>query len=138
LAGFFLWLRHRKESLLLWFSIFAVCPAIWTSPYTMRLPVSGQFIQFLAQPLWTLRNVALWFLLIEMLRLRDRRGLVRWAKILAVVSLTASFLDGCLTYTHELDLITGQRRDRWNSYPDHCTVPAVPVGAGGKRLPPET
>jgi serine phosphatase RsbU (regulator of sigma subunit) len=99
LAGFVLWLRHRKESLLLWFSIFAVCPAIWTSPYTMRLPVSGQFIQFLAQPLWTLRNVALWFLLIEMLRLRDRRGLVRWAKILAVVSLTASFLDGCLTYT---------------------------------------
>jgi hypothetical protein len=33
-----------------------------------------------------------------MLHLRGHRGLVRWAKILAAVSLTGSFLDGCLTY----------------------------------------
>src|ERR1700678_997993 len=64
----------------------------------MRVPISGQFSQFMLQPLWALRNVALWFLLIEMLHLRSRRGLVRWAKILAAVSLTGSFLDGCLTY----------------------------------------
>ena len=99
LAGFVLWLRRRKETLLLWLSIFAVCPAIWTSAYTMRFPVSTQFVGFLVQPMWTLRNIALWFLLIELLRLRDRRGLVRWAKILAAVSLTGSFLDGCLDYT---------------------------------------
>ena len=99
LAGFVLWLRHRQETLLLWFSIFAICPAIWTSAYTMRFPVSTQFIGFLVQPMWALRNVALWFLLIELLRLRDRRGLVRWAKILAVVSLASSFLDGCLDFT---------------------------------------
>jgi hypothetical protein len=98
LAAFVLWLRHRSETLLLWFSIFAICPAIWTAFYTMRLPVSSQFHQFLLQPLWALRNVALWFLLIEMLHLRNRHGLVRWAKILAVVSLTGSFVDGCLTY----------------------------------------
>lgn len=98
LAAFVLWLRRRSESLLLWFSIFAICPVIWTAIYTMRLPVSSQFSQFLLQPLWALRNVALWFLLIEMLHLRGRLGLVRWAKILAVVSLTGSFLDGCLTY----------------------------------------
>jgi hypothetical protein len=97
-AAFLLWLRRRSEPLLLWFSIFAICPAIWTAVYTMRLPVSSQFSQFLLQPLWALRNVALWFLLIELLYLRSRRGLVRWAKILAVVSLTGSFLDGCLTY----------------------------------------
>ena len=98
LGAFFLWLRRRKEMLLLWFSIFAICPAIWTSFYTMRLPVSVEFSQFMVQPLWALRNVALWFLLIEMLHLRGHRGLVRWAKILAAVSLTGSFLDGCLTY----------------------------------------
>jgi hypothetical protein len=98
LAAFLLWLRRRQETLLLWFAIFAVCPAIWTSVYTMRFPVSSQFSQFMLQPLWALRNVALWFLLIEMLHLRSRRGLVRWAKILAVVSLTGAFLDGCLTY----------------------------------------
>jgi len=98
MAAFVLWLRRRKEILLLWFSIFAICPAIWTSIYTMRLPVSSQFSQFMVQPLWALRSVALWFLLIEMLHLRGRRGLVRWAKILAAVSLTGAFLDGCLTY----------------------------------------
>ena len=99
LAAFVLWLRRRKETLLLWFSIFAICPAIWTSVYTMRVPISGQFSQFMLQPLWALRNVALWFLLIEMFHLRKRRGLVRWAKILAFVSLVGSFLDGCLTFT---------------------------------------
>jgi hypothetical protein len=98
LAAFVLWLRRRTESLLLWFSIFAVCPAIWTSVYTMRLPVSAQFTQFMLQPLWVLRNVALWFLLIEMLHLRSHRGLVRWARILAAISLVGSFLDGCLVY----------------------------------------
>jgi hypothetical protein len=98
LAAFVLWLRRRQETLLLWFSIFAICPAIWTSVYTMRLPVSSEFNSFMLQPLWALRNVALWFLLIEMLHLRRHRALVRWAKILAAVSLTGSFLDGCLTY----------------------------------------
>ena len=98
LAAFVLWLRRRNETLLLWFSIFAICPAIWTSVYTMRLPISSQFSQFMLQPLWALRNVALWFLLIEMLHLRSHKRLVRWAKILAVVSLAGSFLDGCLTY----------------------------------------
>jgi hypothetical protein len=99
IAAFVLWLRRRNETLLLWFSIFAICPAIWTSVYTMRIPVSSQLSQFMLQPLWALRNVALWFLLIEMFDLRNRRGLVRWARILAVVSLTGAFLDGCLTYT---------------------------------------
>ncbi len=98
LAAFVLWLRRRKETLLLWFSIFAICPVIWTSVYTMRLPVSSEFSQFMLQPLWALRNVALWFLLIEMLHLRNRPALVRWAKVLAVVSLIGSLLDGCLTY----------------------------------------
>jgi hypothetical protein len=98
IAAFALWLRRRNETLLLWFSIFAICPAIWTSVYTMRIPVSSQFSQFMLQPLWALRNVALWFLLIEMFDLRNHRGLVRWARILAVVSLTGAFLDGCLTY----------------------------------------
>jgi Stage II sporulation protein E (SpoIIE) len=97
-AAFVLWLRRRNETLLLWFAIFAICPAIWTAVYTMRLPVSGELSQFMLQPLWALRNVALWFLLIQMLHLRSHRALVRWARILAVVGLIGAFLDGCLTY----------------------------------------
>lgn len=97
IAGIVLWLR-RRDPLLFWFSIFAVCPAIWSSVFTMRIPVSSQFDVFLLQPVWQLRNVALWFLLIDLLHLRNRPRLVRWARILAVLSISAAFLDGCLTY----------------------------------------
>jgi hypothetical protein len=98
LAAFLMWLRRPKETLLVWFSIFAAAPTIWNSVYMMRMPVSSQFSEFLVQILWQLRNVALWFLLLDMLHLRTRPRLVRWAKILAIVSLTAAFFDGCLTY----------------------------------------
>lgn len=101
LGAIVLWIRRPKEKLLLWFAIFAVAPAIWTSIYTMRMPVSQQLSEFTLQPLWQLRNVALWFLLIDILNLRERRTLVRWARILALLSLAAAFLDGCLTYTPE-------------------------------------
>ncbi len=98
IAGTILWLRRRSDTLLLWFSIFAVCPALWTSVYNLRLPLSSQFTEFMLQWIWQLRNVALWFLLIDLLNLRDHLRLVRWAKILAITSLAAAFLDGCLTY----------------------------------------
>lgn len=101
LGGIVFWLRHREESLLLWFSIFAITPTLWSFAYLLRLPVSAQSVSFILQVLWQLRNVALWFLLIDMLNLRKRPALVRWAKILAIVSLTAAFLDGCLTYVPE-------------------------------------
>jgi hypothetical protein len=98
IAGIILWLRRRNETLLLWFSIFAVCPALWTSVYNLRLPLSSQFTEFMLQWIWQLRNVALWFLLIDLLDLRNHLRLVRWAKILAIASLAAAFLDGCLSY----------------------------------------
>ena len=101
LGGIIFWLRHREETLLLWFSIFAISPTIWSFAYLLRLPVSSQSVSFMLQVLWQLRNVALWFLLIDMLNLRKRPALVRWAKLLAVVSLVAAFLDGCLTYVPE-------------------------------------
>jgi hypothetical protein len=98
IVGISLWLRRRNEWLLFWFSIFAVCPAIWNSVYNMRIPISSQLAEFILQPLWQLRNVALWFLLIDMLNLRNRTVLVRWARVLAILSVSAAFLDGCLTY----------------------------------------
>jgi hypothetical protein len=97
-VAFILWLRRRSEWLLLWFSIFAICPAIWNSISTMRLDVSSQFAGFVIQPLWQIRNVALWFLLIDLLGLRSRLSLVRWARFLSVISIAAAFFDGCLSY----------------------------------------
>ena len=98
LGALLLWIRRPQERLLLWFAIFAVAPAIWSSAVMMRMPISEQFDDFMVQPLWQLRNIALWFLLIDILNLRDHVRLVHWAKILSVASLAASFFDGCLTY----------------------------------------
>jgi len=98
LGGILIWLRRRHETLLLWFSIFAVAPAIWSSMFTMRIPISSQLAEFSLQMFWQMRNVALWFLLIDLLNLRSRPSLVRWAKIFAILTLSAAFLDGCLIY----------------------------------------
>lgn len=98
MTGLVLWVRRRSESVLLWFSVFAICPAIWNSLFFMRIPISSQLASFIVQPLWQLRNVALWFLLIDMLNLRNRPRVARWAKILGVVSVTAAILDGGLVY----------------------------------------
>ncbi|UWZ83213.1 PP2C family protein-serine/threonine phosphatase [Occallatibacter riparius] len=92
------WLRRRQDLLLVWLSVFMLCPVVWSSVYLMRLPVSANVTQFAVQVLWELRNVALWFLLIDLLNLRSRPRLVRWAKILAVVALITAFLDGCLSF----------------------------------------
>lgn len=98
IGAFVLWLRHPKDKLLLWFSIFTIGPAYWISVGTMRLPISQQWADFNLQPLWELRNAALWFLLIDLLHLRDRPRLVHWAKVFAIISLVTAFLDGCLAF----------------------------------------
>jgi serine phosphatase RsbU (regulator of sigma subunit) len=112
-AAFLLWLRRRSDGLLLWFAIFAICPVLWTAPFHLRLPVSYQTTQFLLQPLFALRNVALWFLLIDLLNLRSHRGLVHWAKILAWIEIAASLLDGLLMYVPAglMSEITGEGID---------------------------
>lgn len=92
------WLRRRQDALLVWFSVFILCPVFWTSVYAMRLPLSANVTQLGVQVLWELRNVALWFLLIDLLNLRSRPRLVRWAKVLAVVALVTATLDGCLGF----------------------------------------
>lgn len=97
IAGFTLWLRRRDRTLL-WFAVFAICPVSWTSIYALHLGVSNYIADFYLQPIFALRNVALWYLLLDMLKLTEHKALVRWAKWLAIVSLVAAFLDGCLIF----------------------------------------
>ena len=94
--GFMLWLRRRNISPMPWFALFAGLPVIWGVLYGLRLPFNATFAAAILQPLYALRNVALWFLLLDLLDLRSNRALLRWAKTLAIISLASAALDGLL------------------------------------------
>lgn len=96
LLSFLLWLRVPGRRILFWTAVFAVgSPAIllllnahlgW--PYLLAMGVS--------QPLAALQDVALWFLLLWLLPLRENRVLCRLTRILALLYLANATLDGVL------------------------------------------
>jgi phosphoserine phosphatase RsbU/P len=94
--GFILWLRRRSESPMPWFALFAGLPVVWGILYGLRLPFDSTIAGAILQPTYALRNIALWFLLIELLQLKSHRTLFRWAQVLAVISFAAGILDGLL------------------------------------------
>jgi hypothetical protein len=97
-----MWLRRREERLLLWFAIFASTPAIWGMVYELRLPVSALVASSVLQPLFALRDISLWFLLLLLLQLDSHDKLARWAKALTVVILVSSVLDAILEWAYFL------------------------------------
>ena len=97
-AALLLWLRRRNQAPLFWFAVFAISPVMWSSVYALHLPLPNNLTDFVLQPLFALRNVALWYLLLNLMDLSGHRKLVHWANRLAVVSVAAAFLDGCLTF----------------------------------------
>jgi hypothetical protein len=72
------WLRNRKYTILLWLALFTGCPCLWSA-------------------LYTLRNIALWFLLLELLQVDENSALRGWARSLAIVSIACGTLDGVLS-----------------------------------------
>jgi phosphoserine phosphatase RsbU/P len=97
-AALLMWLRKREETLFLWLAIFAGCPGIWTELFTQGLPIPNDIANTIMQPLFPLFNIALWFLLLQLLDLRSHRMLVRWTKAAAFVSIVAGSIDGLLVY----------------------------------------
>jgi diguanylate cyclase (GGDEF)-like protein len=96
LLSFLAWLRHPRKWLLLWMTAFAIAPPLlllllganirW--PYLMAIAV--------AQPLFGLQDISLWFLLLWLLPLREYRGLVRLTRGLAAIGMCTVTLDGLL------------------------------------------
>jgi len=91
------WLRDREQKLLFWMAIFALAPVLQTILFGIHLPVAFRWTMGLAQPTFAQQDVALWFLLLYLLKLDNRPALVRWTRALAWVSFTATCLDGVLT-----------------------------------------
>jgi phosphoserine phosphatase RsbU/P len=134
-----LWLRNRKQLMLLWLSMAMVYP---TARYLLAeapevLPF--RVVYGLIGPLVAINDMAIWFLLIALLGLNERKRLVRWTWTIA---LTAVALDLVDTVCQFFD---------WTAWPPHrfltidvvTTLPAIYMelwglvvvfAAFGKRL----
>lgn len=91
------WLRDRKQWLLFWMAGFCLNPPLNLLLVGMRIPWSARWATGLAQPVYCIADISLWFLLLWFLQLHDRPALVRWARWAAVVSLALTTLDGLLS-----------------------------------------
>jgi hypothetical protein len=97
-----MWLRRRSERFLLWFAIFTAGPALWNIVYSFGIPIPAFTFEVLNQPLWALENVALWFLLLSLLRLESHTTFVRWVRVMAICKLAADALDGLVILCYPL------------------------------------
>lgn len=96
LLAFLLWYRNRSRRLLFWMTGFAFVPpanllllnAHFRLPYIVAMGVD--------QPLSSIRDVSLWFLLLWLLDLHENRAMARLTSILASISLADTTLDGIL------------------------------------------
>jgi len=88
------WLRYRRQWSLLWMSVFAFTSTTRSLIFGLAVPLPMLWVGAVASLLSSLRDISLWFLLLTLLRLRERQGLIRLTKILAVISLLATVFDG--------------------------------------------
>lgn len=87
------WLRNRQQWLILWMACFAGCKAIFPLFFSSRLSVPETIAMGVSGLLYCLSDVALWYLLLWLLDLRDDKRLMRTAFILALLDLGQAVLD---------------------------------------------
>jgi hypothetical protein len=92
-----LWTHARREQLFLWVGVFTVTPvALGILNNLFFIPFSYNVARFINQPVYALSNIALWFLLLWLLKLNDRPKLRRLTIAVAWFTMAAGFADGCL------------------------------------------
>lgn len=88
------WTREREQWPLFWIAGFALSRVAQFLIFGIRMPWYIPIANVISQPLSSLRDISLWFLLLWLLDLRSNRRLVRLTHIAAWVSLAANILDG--------------------------------------------
>ena len=96
LFSFLTWFRDRKEWLLFWMTMFTSCLVLELFLNGLRLHVSAAALTCAAQIEISLREMSMWFLLLWLLQLQSNRKLVVLVRKAALISVTASALDGIL------------------------------------------
>ena len=87
------WLRDRDQWHLFWISAYSLFPVITLFLYHMHLPLSNLAF-LLGEPLFTVQEIALWFLLLWLLKLNQDRDVVRLTRLVALISIATATCNG--------------------------------------------
>jgi len=90
------WYRDRSHKVLLAMAAFSGSPFVSMFLVNLRLPISSDAAIGWLQPVLSMQDVGLWFLLLYLLKLDGNRRLARAALYLAIISFAATSLDGSL------------------------------------------
>ena len=91
------WLRNRSEKVLLAMAAFSGSSLASLFLVGLRIPFSFDFALGWLQPVLSVADIGLWFLLLYLLKLEDRPRIARFTRTLAWVSFVATSLDGLLS-----------------------------------------
>jgi serine phosphatase RsbU (regulator of sigma subunit) len=91
------WLRDRSQLVLLAMAAFSGSPVIALFLVGLRLPLTYSVALGWLQPVLSVQDIGLWFLLLYLLQLDGNRRLSAATDWLAIVSLSCASLDGLLT-----------------------------------------
>jgi Stage II sporulation protein E (SpoIIE) len=97
LLGFLAWWRNRNQKVLFWMSMWALALLLQTIVSSLRLPMSNALSTGLTQPILSMADFSIWFLLLYLLELDKHRFLPRWTRILACISIFCGASDGLMT-----------------------------------------
>jgi Stage II sporulation protein E (SpoIIE) len=90
------WLRNRAQRGLVWIAVFCGASVSILFLTDLHLAFSYRFAIGWLQPVQSLFDIALWFLLLHLLKLDSNQKLARFTRSLAIVSFISNSLDGLL------------------------------------------
>ena len=91
------WLRDRSQRVLLWMAVFCfsfVGGAVLTG---LRIPIPFGFALGVQQPVLSLQDIGLWFLLLWILKLNESAAITHLTRTLAIIGLVVTSLDGAIS-----------------------------------------
>ena len=91
------WFRDRRQKVLLAIAAFSAAPVVNMLLTGLQIPLSYDLALGWLQPTLSVQDIGLWFLLLYLLKLDERPGLVWFTRLLAIISVTVTSLDGGLT-----------------------------------------
>jgi serine phosphatase RsbU (regulator of sigma subunit) len=92
--GLVAWLRNRDQKVLLWLSLWACAFLLSVLLNGLRIHWSFGVSTGIAQSVLALADVAIWYLLLNLLELNRHPFLPRWTRILACIAVACGILDG--------------------------------------------
>lgn len=97
LLGILSWIRNRNQPVVFWMAVFAIAHTLQFFLVGFRLPLSFNMAIGWLQPVLSLQDISVWFLLLHLLELNTNRRLRRFVQVSAIISVLATIADGLLS-----------------------------------------